>query len=203
MIFADSLIARMSESEIQEDCQNPSKISEEECPSSSESLSGIPSLPSTPPMSPESSCHLSSEDEYSRPASVCMDSDSDRGRDTQAKELQALLYGKPKGKTKVPAEAKKTEEKGKSWRAPKKRASMRGKHGKQQGPQKKTRADQSNFPQCPECDVRIANVSRHLRQAHNYTEAQVGLYKSDMPVPSGFALGIMSLHSKYLFFILS
>ena len=118
---------------------------------------------------------------------------------TQAKELQALLYGKPKGKTKVPTEAKKKEEKGRSWRAPKKRASIRGKHGKQQGPQKKTRADQSDFPQCPECDVRIANVSRHLRQAHNYTEAQVGLYKSDMPGPSGFALGIMSLHSKYLF----
>ena len=34
-------------------------------------------------------CHLFSEDEYSPPASVCMDSDSDRERDTQAKELQA------------------------------------------------------------------------------------------------------------------
>ena len=56
---------------------------------------------------------------------------------------------------------------------------MRGKHGKQQGRQKKTRTDQSNFPQCPECDMRIANVFRHLCKAHNYTEAQVGLYKSD------------------------
>ena len=47
------------------------------------------------------------------------------------------------------------------------------------GGREKTIADQSNFPQCPECAVRIANVFRHLPQAHTYTEAQVGLYKSD------------------------
>ena len=47
------------------------------------------------------------------------------------------------------------------------------------GGREKTIADQSNFPQCPECAVRIVNVFRHLRQAHNYAEAQVGLYKSD------------------------
>ena len=86
-----------------------------------------------------------------------------------------MLYGKPKGKAEVPAEVKQAEEKGKRWRTTKKRASMRGKHGKQQGWQKKTRANQSNFIQCPECDMRIANLFRHLRQAHNYTEAQVGL----------------------------
>ena len=69
-----------------------------------------------------------SEDEYSSLASVCMDSDFNRERDTQAKELQALLRGKPKGKAEVPAAAKQAEEKGERWRTPKKRASMRGKH---------------------------------------------------------------------------
>ena len=85
-------------------------------------------------------CHLFSEDEYSSPASVCMDSDSNRERDTQAKELQALLKGKPKGKAEVPAEAKQAEEKGKCLRTPKKKASIRGKHGKQQGRQKKNKS---------------------------------------------------------------
>ena len=66
-----------------------------------------------------------------------MDSDSNCERDTQAKKLQALLYGKPQGKAEVPAEGKQADKKGKYSRTPKMRASMRGKHGKQQGRQRK------------------------------------------------------------------
>ena len=56
---------------------------------------------------------------------------------------------------------------------------MRGNMASSRGGRKKQKPTKGNFPQCPDCDVRIVNVFRHLRQTHNYAEAQVGLYKID------------------------